>query len=158
MATPNIVNLPHAAKPAREPAEARPSSTRRKLALASATAIGAVAIAATALSLSDLADSIEAVAHTAIWKSYALAAALDCNFVATEAFSLLCTAAVARETRCATLATKVITLGMSGIANAFALASHADGVMLQAACVLAGFAIPGLIALSTFTLGQAVRS
>ncbi len=133
-------------------------TVRSRLAAASATAIGAVAIAATALSLSDLAESIEQVAHVASWKGYALAAALDCNFVATEAFALFATAAVARETWRATTATKIVTLGMSGVANAYAMAHGADGLVMQAVCVAAGFAIPSLVALATYTLGRAVRA
>jgi hypothetical protein len=42
------------------------------------------------------------VAHVATWKAYALATALDANFIATEAFSLFATAAVVRETYKAT--------------------------------------------------------
>jgi hypothetical protein len=137
---------------------ARHSSTRTKLAIGSAMAIGAVAIAATALSLSDLAESITAVAHVAPWKGFALAAALDANFIATESFSLFCTAAIGRETKRATTITKVITLAMSGIANAYAMAHGADGLVMQGACVAVGFAVPALIALATFTLGKAVRA
>src|SRR5215472_2142622 len=146
MANVNVVPL---TKPGKQPrraaksaAEPRPSSTRRRLATTSASAIGIVAIAATALSLSDLADSIVEVAHVAQWKAYALAAAIDANFISTEAFSLFCTAAVARETRWAVNSTKVVTLMMSGIANAYALAHQAETLVMQGACVAAGFAIP----------------
>jgi hypothetical protein len=141
-------------KPVKEP---RTSSARAKLAIASASAIGLVAIGATALSLSDLADSIGEIAHIAAWKSYSLAVALDLNFVGTESFSLFATAAVSRATRRATTATKIITLSMSGIANAYAMAHTAEGMVMQGACVAAGFAIPALVALSTYTLGKAVR-
>jgi hypothetical protein len=82
---------------------------------------------------------------------------LDCNFVATESFSLFSSAAISRETWKATTTTKVLTLAMSGVANAYALASQAEGLVMQAACVAAGFAVPALIALSTFTLGKAMR-
>lgn len=139
---------------AREP---RPSSLRDRLAIGSATAIGAVAIGATCLSLSDLADSIGDVAQVATWKAYALGVALDANFIATESFSLFATAAVARATRKATMTTKIITLAMSGIANAYAMSTHAEGDYLKAACIIAGFSIPALIALATYTLGKAVR-
>lgn len=167
-----IANKPDVAKPVAKPSKSkaakkpnteaaavvRQSSTRRRLAIMSATAIGLVAIGATALSLSDLADSIQDVAHVAPWKAYALATALDLNFVSTEAFSLFATAAVAKATHRATLATKLITLSMSGIANAFAMAHGAETQILQAACIAAGFAVPSLIALATYTLGKAVRS
>lgn len=160
MANLNVVTLPKPRKAAKAKtaAEPRPSSTRRKLAIASATAIGAVAVAATALSLSDLADSIIEVAKVAPWKGYALAAAIDANFISTEAFSLFCTAAIARETKWAVSATKVVTLGMSGIANAYAMAHQAETLVMQIACVAAGFAIPALVAMATSTLGKAVRS
>jgi hypothetical protein len=42
--------------------------------------------------------------------------------------------------------------------NSFAMAHGADGVILQAARVAAGCAVPALIALTTFTLGKAVRA
>lgn len=136
----------------------RQSTTRQRLTIAAATWIGLVAIAATALSLSDLADSIETVAQVATWKAFSLAAAIDANFIGTEMFSLFASAAVVRETHRATMATKVLTLGMSGVANAYAMASHQTNPYLQAACIFAGFSIPGLIALATYTLGKAVRS
>lgn len=160
MTNTNVVSLPRTRKANRKAAAPRPqySSARRRLAYAAATAIGAVAVAATALSLSDLAESIQQVAHVAAWKGYALATALDANFIATEAFSLFATAAVSRETWRATMATKVVTLGMSGIANAYAMAHGADGTIMQGACVAAGFAIPALVALATYTLGRAVRA
>jgi hypothetical protein len=108
--------------------------------------------------LTDLADSIGDVAHVATWKAYALATALDLNFIATEAFSLFATAAVARATHRATTATKAITLLMSGVANSWAMAHGADGAIMQAACVVAGCSVPALIALATYTLGKAVRA
>jgi hypothetical protein len=156
----------HTLKPAapkraalRRPAPApRPSSTRQRLAVASAAMIGAVAVGATALSLSDLAESIQAVAHCSTWKAFAFATALDLNFVATESFSLFASAAVARATGRATTATKVITLALSAVANSWAMAHDADGTIMQAACVVAGCAVPGLIALATYTLGKAVRA
>jgi hypothetical protein len=137
---------------------ARKPSPRERLAIGSATAIGGVAVAATALSLTDLADSIGDVAHVATWKAYALAIALDLNFVATESFSLFATAAVVRATHRATMATKLITLGMSAVANSWAMAHGADGTVMQAACIVAGCSVPALIALATYTLGKAVRA
>lgn len=158
-------SIPQKAKPAKAPAKAsrpvstpRPRDLRDRLAVVSGGAIGGVAIAATVLSLSDLADSIQEVAHVASWKAYALATALDANFVATESFSLFAAAAVARSTHRATMTTKVITLTMSGVANAYAMAHTADNVVMQVACVLAGFAVPTLIALATYTLGKAIRT
>src|SRR5215831_7599531 len=157
MADLNVITLPKTGKPRKAAKAPRPhhSSARSRLAAASATAIGGVAIAATALSLSDLADSIQEVAHVATWKAYALATALDANFISTEAFSLFATAAVGKATHRATTATKVITLAMSGIANTYAMAHTAEGMIMQGACVVAGFAIPGLVALATYTLGKA---
>jgi hypothetical protein len=160
MATTNVLKLNTTAKPAKAkaPKAVRKPSLRERLAVGSAIAIGGVAIAATALSLSDLADSIQDVAHVATWKAYALATALDANFIATEAFSLFATAAVGRATNRATSTTKVITLAMSGVANAYAMAHTADNMVMQGACIVAGFAIPALVALATYTLGKAVRA
>jgi hypothetical protein len=144
------------------PNEIKPNDTvhtslRDRLALVSAAAIGTVGIAATAVTLTDIADTIREAAHVAEWKAGALALTLDANFIATESFSLFASAAVAEATHKATTATKIITLTMSGIANAYALARGADGQIMQGACILAGFAIPTLIALATYTLGKAVR-
>jgi hypothetical protein len=158
MAPQNVVQLKSTAKTRKVAVQTRKPSFRERLAVGSATAIGGVAIAATALSLSDLADSITEVAHVAGWKAYALATALDANFIATEAFSLFATAAVVRDTHKATTITKVITLTMSGVANAYAMAHGADGMILQGVCIAAGFAIPALVALATYTLGKAVRA
>jgi len=151
MATSQVIQLKTEKKPAKSkaPKAARNPSMRERLAIGSAVAIGGVAIAATALSLSDLADSIQDVAHVTAWKADALAVALDANFIATESFSLFATAAVAR----ATAATKIITLVMSAVANSWAMAHTADDTILAGACIVAGCAIPGLIALATFTLG-----
>jgi hypothetical protein len=150
-------------KPATNPRKAAASQPRRTSIreyayTSSAISIGVVAVGATALSLSDLAESIGEVAHIVLWKSYALAVALDLNFVATESFSLFATAAVARATNKATIATKAITLGMSAVANSWAMAHTAEGTVMQAACVAAGCAVPMLIALATYTLGKAVRA
>jgi hypothetical protein len=83
---------------------------------------------------------------------------LDANFIATECFSLFVSEAVARATRGATTCTKAVTLVMSAVANSYAMAATADGLVLQVACILAGCAIPALIAMATFTLGRAVRA
>jgi hypothetical protein len=58
----------------------------------------------------------------------------------------------------ATSATKVFTLAMSAVANSWAMAHTADNMVMGGACVVAGVAIPALIALATFTLGKAVRA
>jgi hypothetical protein len=144
MATSQVIQLKTEKKPAKSkaPKAARNPSMRERLAIGSAVAIGGVAIAATALSLSDLADSIQDVAHVTAWKADALAVALDANFIATESFSLFATAA-----------TKTITLVISAVANSWAMAHTADDTILAGACIVAGCAIPGLIALATFTLG-----
>jgi len=165
MDTNNIVKLDQQVNTARKHRRTRPvaeraprtSGARAKLAVASAAGIGVVAIGATALSLSDLAESIQAVAHCTTWKAFAFATALDANFIATEAFSLFASAAVARATSKTTAATKVITLALSAVANSRAMAHTADGAIMQAACVIAGCSVPGLIALATVTLGRAVR-
>ncbi len=83
-------------------------------------------------------------------KAYVLAVALDANFVSTEARS----ACSGKATHKATTATKVITLTTSGLGNAYAIAHTADGMIMQAACVVAGFAVPALIALTDLHVRQ----
>ncbi len=163
MATASVHQLQGAAKPRKPAKELTPHarrhrSLRERLAIASGAAIGAIAVGATALSLSDLAESVQAVAHCTTWKAYALSVALDANFVATEAFSLFASAAVVRATARATTTTKVITLVMSAVANSYAMAHTAEGLVMQIACIAAGCAVPALIALATFTLGKAARA
>jgi hypothetical protein len=161
MAISNVLKLNTTGKPVAKKAAARAPRSRtlrENLAVVSGGAIGTIAVGATALSLSDLAESVQAVAHCASWKAYALAVALDANFIATEAFSLFATAAVARATARATLTTKVITLFMSAVANSYAMAHDAAGLVMQVACVIAGCSVPALIALATYTLGKAARA
>jgi hypothetical protein len=150
MATATITALPGAkattkAKTTKAPKASRKPSLRERLAVMSAGAIGGVAVGATALSLSDLADTVQDVAHCATWKAWAMAAALDANFIATESFSLFATAAVAKATHRATTATKVITLAMSAAANSYSMAHTADNVVMAAAGVAFGVAIPALL-------------
>jgi hypothetical protein len=38
------------------------------------------------------------------------------------------------------------------------MAHSADGMVMQGACIFAGFSIPALVALATYTLGKAVRA
>jgi len=140
MANANVVRLTNTSKLTRKTITRKPS-LRERLAIGFRNRHRRCRGRRTALSLSDLADSITEVAHVAGWKAYALATALDANFIATESFSLFATAAVSRATHRATTATKVITLAMSGIANAYAMAHTADGMILQGACIAAGFAI-----------------
>jgi hypothetical protein len=65
-------------------------------------------------------------------------ARLDANFISTESFTLFAKAATVRATYRATAATKIITLA---VANSSAMAHNADGMIMQAACVVAGFAV-----------------
>jgi hypothetical protein len=157
MAVTQVVQLKPKAKALTKATQSRELSLRKRLTTGFACGMGAVAVAATALSLSDLAAAVQELAHISTWKAYALATTLDCNFICTEAFSLFCTLHVARATQRATLATKVVTLVLSAGANAFAMASTADGPIAKAACIAAGIAVPSLIALATATLGKAVR-
>jgi hypothetical protein len=159
MATLSVLKTATTSKPAKSNAKpARKPSLRDRLAIGSAGAIGGVAVAATALSLTDLADTVRDVAHCTTWKAWAMAAALDANFISTEAFSLFATAAVAKATHRATFATKCITLAMSAAANSYSMAHTADNVVMAAAGVAFGIAIPALLALATYSLSPAVRA
>jgi hypothetical protein len=96
---------------------------------------------AAALSLIDLAESVQAVAHCEVWKFYALAIALDANFIATEAFSLFASAAVARATARATLARS----SRSRCPRQQLLdgAHIADNAIMAGACIVAGVRFRG---------------
>jgi hypothetical protein len=86
-----------------------------------------IAVAATALSRSDLAKSVETV---------------DANFIAAEASSLFAAAAVERVTARVMFASKVITLVMSTVAHSRAMAHMAEDWVMPAACVFAGLRDP----------------
>jgi hypothetical protein len=47
---------------------------------------------------------------------------------------------------------------MSAVANAHAMSHAVDNPVMKGACIVAGCAIPGLVASATFTLGKAVRA
>ncbi len=164
MTAANVTAIRPEAKPARKtakqaaPRAPRKMSTRERLMVGAGVAVGGIAIAATALSLTDLADTVQAVTHCDAWRAWALSVALDANFIFTEAMSLFASAAIIRSAGRAMAATKVITLGMSAVANAYAMSHSADNTVMAVAGVAFGVAIPALIALATYTLGKAVRA
>jgi hypothetical protein len=109
-----------------------------------AAAIGFVAVALTALSLSHLAGGVKLVTHSADWQAWAMAVGIDLGFVCTELSQIVIHERLRR--RLAVYSRLVIfgTLGGSAATNAFAFAADAAGWMLWPAIAL-GLVIPVLI-------------
>lgn len=108
-------------------------------------AIGAVASALTALSLSHLAHGVEMVTHAPAWEAWAMAVGIDLGFVALELSQLACSVKVAKQVSKFAKPAIVGTLTGSALMNALAFASQADNAWLQAAGVATGVAIPCLV-------------
>ena len=104
----------------------------------------AVALALLGLSLSHLASGVAIVTGSGERDGWLMAIGIDMGFVALE-LALLVAPATARPavTRYASPAI-VGTLATSAAMNAFAFASHADGLMIFPAIGL-GFAVPALV-------------
>ena len=110
-----------------------------------ATAIGAVAVALTGLSLDHLAHGIDIVTGTSGWQSWAMAVGVDLGFVTLELAQLSAVndkiaKQISKFTRPAIIGTMV----GSACMNAFAFAAQATGYMVAPAVVL-GIAIPAMI-------------
>lgn len=108
-------------------------------------AIGAVATALTALSLSHLAHGVEMVTHAPSWEAWAMAVGIDLGFVALELSQLACSAKVAKQVNKFAKPAILGTLTGSAMMNALAFAGQADNVGMQVAGVAIGVAIPCLI-------------
>jgi hypothetical protein len=141
----NVTRLP-STKP-----QARTASTSKRQAKAlrrqtlTAGLVGGVAVALTALSLHDLAQGVQIVTHSATWQSYAMASGIDLGFISTELAML--TASDKERKAMSRFAKPAIigTLCGSAIMNAFAFARDADSMIMAAAAIAMGVAIPALI-------------
>lgn len=110
-----------------------------------ASAVGTVALALTALSLTHLSHGIEMVTHAPVWESWLMAFGVDAGFVAIE-LALLCPMSDKTARAIKSYATSAIggTLVGSAALNALAFGAQAEGYMLYPA-VLFGLAVPALI-------------
>ena len=154
-----IVNLkpsPKASKPikqetARSPKALEPVRSAKlqvKLARQRTTAYGTagVALVLMALSLTHLADGIEALTHSGPWQSRMMAVGIDLGFIALELAQLCTSTDTLRKSIMRWAGPTIIgTLVVSAAMNAYAFASTAkDLVVISAACVL-GVSIPMLV-------------
>jgi len=102
-----------------------------------------VALALLGLSLSHLASGV-AIAGSGERDSWLMAIGIDMGFVALE-LALLVTPATTRPAVARYASPAIVgTLAISAAMNAFAFASHAQGLMIFPAIVL-GFAVPALV-------------
>lgn len=103
-----------------------------------------VALALLGLSLSHLASGVAIVTGSGERDGWLMAIGIDLGFVALELALLI--APVATRPAVARYASPAIvgTLGTSAAMNAFAFASHAEGLMIYPAIGL-GFAVPALV-------------
>jgi hypothetical protein len=131
-------------KPKLKPQVVRSRRAIKRQSLA-ASGIGIVAGTLTILSLSHLAHGIALVTGAPTWQAWSMAIGIDLSFVALELSQLTvgdklrkAVAAYARPAIAGTL------IGSAGL-NAFAFVADAHGLAMQAAAVILGVAIPGLI-------------
>jgi len=116
---------------------------RRSHAVA-AVGVLAVALALLGLSLSHLASGVAIVTACGERDGWLMAIGIDMGFVALELALLAAPAAVRPAVARYASPAIVGTLATSAAMNAFAFASHADGLMIYPAIGL-GFAVPALV-------------
>ncbi len=103
-----------------------------------------VALALLGLSLSHLASGVAIVTGSGERDGWLMAVGIDLGFVALE-LAMLIAPAAARPAVARYASPAIIgTLGTSAAMNAFAFASHAEGLMIYPAIGL-GFAVPALV-------------
>jgi hypothetical protein len=139
-----LLSFPPLKPQPRPPATKRAARALRRQTI-TAYFVGGVAVALTALSLHDLADGVRIVTHGATWQSYAMASGIDLGFISTELVML--TASDKSRRALARFANPAIigTLCGSAVMNAFAFAKDAEGLVMTAAAIAMGVAIPALI-------------
>ena len=112
--------------------------------VAAASGVMLVALALLGLSLSHLASGVAIVTGSGERDGWLMAIGIDMGFVALE-LALLVAPAAARPAVARYASPAIIgTLATSAAMNAFAFASHADGLMIYPAIGL-GFAVPTLV-------------
>ena len=143
--TSNVATLPFA-KPVK-PAKAQTRHAKHALRnqLSTATAIGAVALTLTALSLNHLASGIATMTHCPSWQSWAMAIGVDCAFVTLEVAQL--TIGDKLRAKLASLFRPAIvgTLAWSAGLNALAFAGETTSPIMQGAAIALGLSIPALV-------------
>jgi hypothetical protein len=116
----------------------------RRSHVVAASGVLAVALALLGLSLSHLASGVAIVTGSGERDGWLMAIGIDMGFVALE-LALLVVLAVAKPAVARYASPAIVgTLATSAVMNAFAFASHADGLMIYPAIGL-GFAVPALV-------------
>lgn len=140
----NVVNIAAQKSP-----RATRTKTRKRKSVRSSTALAAsgilsVGLVLVGLSLSHLAEGVELVTGSGATASWSMAIGIDLGFVALE-FAMLVSPADLRPAVGRFAGPAIIgTLAVSAAMNAFAFASHAQGLMIYPAIAL-GCAVPALI-------------
>lgn len=110
-----------------------------------ATAIGAIGLVLTALSLSHLSHGVTIVTGVPAWEAWAMAIGIDLSFVALECAQLTAATETVRKAVARYARPSIIgTLAGSAAMNAFAFGHGATGWWIVPAVTL-GLAIPALI-------------
>jgi hypothetical protein len=122
----------------------RPTRRRGRSQIAAAAGVMLVALALLGLSLSHLASGVAIVTGSGERDGWLMAVGIDLGFVALELAMLIAPAAVRPAVARYASPAIIGTLATSAAMNAFAFASHAEGLMIYPAIGL-GFAVPALI-------------
>ena len=123
----------------------------RRYHIVAASSVMVVALALLGLSLSHLASGVAIVTGSGERDGWLMAIGIDMGFVALE-LALLVAPAATRPAVARYASPAIIgTLATSAAMNAFAFASHADGLMIYPAIGL-GFAVPALVYALTKTV------
>jgi hypothetical protein len=151
MATPNLVQLKPAQKPAtRKPRRASKAAVVRKH--APAAGLGLVILVLLYLSLNHLARGIMVVTLCDGWEGYAMAVGLDLLIVGLEV-AMVVTAGTKAQRPVARFANPALltAFAWSGGLNGFAFSANQDAIAWKAVAAVLGISIPTLIYLGTRT-------
>lgn len=123
----------------------RKAKAKARNQLFTASAIGAVAVTLTGLSLNHLASGIETMTHCPAWQSWAMAIGVDVAFVSLELAQLTITDKLRHKLRNYFRPAIIGTLAWSAVLNAMAFAGQADSPLMQGLCIALGLSIPALV-------------
>lgn len=142
-----VVSMKTAAAPAARPRKKTAEQKRSQFKTAASAAVGGVAVALTALSLTHLAHGVELMTGASPWQCWLTAAGVDLGFVALEAISL----AVASDKRASQQVDRwarpfiIVLVLLSAVLNALAFSSGSPTVVMACGATVLGAVIPGMI-------------
>lgn len=148
-ATAKVLKLPKTSVGKDKPKKIKIQNAAIKRQAMAATAIGAIGLVLTTLSLKHLSHGVEIVTGVDAWESWAMAIGIDLSFIALEVAQLCCsTETLRKEIEKWTKPSIVGTMIGSAAMNAFAFGMAANGLWIIPAVTL-GLAIPTLIYILT---------